>query len=74
MQLTRSGSDPTAFRAQPFWQRRRSFTSPEEMSCDEHRKSTDRNEAGSTSSSDQKAALLTSSTVRESLAPLFMLI
>ena len=26
MQLTRSGSDPTAFRAQSFWQQRRSFT------------------------------------------------
>lgn len=26
MQLTRSGSDPPAFPAQPFWQQRRSFT------------------------------------------------
>jgi hypothetical protein len=35
------------------------------MPCDEDRKSTDRNETGSISSSDQKAAQLTGSTVRE---------
>jgi hypothetical protein len=43
------------------------------MPCDERRKSTDRNEAGSISSSDQKFAFLTGSTVRESLVASFSL-
>ena len=53
MQLTRSSSDPMAFSAQPFWQQCRSFTSPKEMPCDKDRKPTERDEAGSISSSDQ---------------------
>jgi hypothetical protein len=72
MQLTRSGSDPAAFHAQPFPQQRRSFIPPKEMPCDEYRKPTERDENGSISSSDQKAAFLTGSTVREGLVLSFM--
>jgi hypothetical protein len=43
------------------------------MPCDEDRKSTDRNEAGSISSSDQKAAASTGSTAREGLVLSFLL-
>jgi hypothetical protein len=43
------------------------------MPCDEHRKSTDRNEAGSISSSDQEAALLTGSTARDGFVLSFLL-
>jgi hypothetical protein len=73
MQLTRSGPDPAAFSASPFRQQRRPFIPPKDMPCDERRKSTDRNEAGSISSSDQKFAFLTGSTVRESLVTSFSL-
>jgi hypothetical protein len=43
------------------------------MPCDENRTPTDRDEAGSISSLDQKVALLTSSIVREIPVPLFAL-
>jgi hypothetical protein len=43
------------------------------MPCDEDRKSTDRNETGSITSSDQKAAQLTGSTPREGPVASFLL-
>jgi hypothetical protein len=42
------------------------------MPCDEYRTPTEHDENGSISSSDQKAAFLTGSTVREGLVPSFM--
>jgi hypothetical protein len=73
MQLTRSSSDPMAIPAQPFWQQRKFFTPQKEMPCDKDRKPTERDEAGSISSSDQEAALSTGSAARGGLVLLFLL-